>query len=125
MDQFETTAKKQNDESARSVPKIIKTHPRALGWYWDLHAELSYLSVEIGELMFEGVDSEEFPLGSMVRFILLIPSALLLLACRIPFVPLDIYHVVRLLKLRQNWLEEDERAIQNELEQSIVQTDAR
>ncbi|MCL5068935.1 MAG: hypothetical protein M1368_11385 [Thaumarchaeota archaeon] len=108
MDQFETTAKKRNDVSVwSSIPKIIKTHPRALGWYWDVHAELSYLGDEIGELMFGGEEKALRIDLSIVRLLLLTPSALLLLACRIPFVPLDIYHGVRLLKLRKNWLEEE------------------
>ena len=104
MDQFETTAKKQNDDQSAwsSVPKIIRSHPRALGWYWDLHSELSYLGDGMSELVFGVEGSEEFTPGSIVRFVLLIPSALLLLACRIPFLPIDIYRGVRWLKLRKN-----------------------
>lgn len=96
------------EENSWGIPRFVTAHRRTLGWYWNAWVDLWGLDQKISRLMDK--EAERSPW----TFLLLLPSALLVGLCRIPFTPLDIYDRIR----RRRWWkkQEEEREEQERAE---------
>ncbi|MDG7022975.1 MAG: hypothetical protein JRN45_00480 [Nitrososphaerota archaeon] len=105
----ERTIEDEERETPWDIPGFVYAHPRALSWYWNVHVELQLLDEEVS-----GLAGEDF--GPMVRLLLLLPSSLLISACRVPFFPLDIHLFFRKRRLHRKRKEEYEARERAELD---------